>query len=292
MTAGGLDEAIGKLDGLIVDMEAEAGGEVPPLRFDPNDPWAGERSLPPEYVVKVRCPKSGYLMTKPFEAQCPMPDAFVKDNSYLRGMLKPVVKPANQQVASTSGGKPGGKGGDGKKKAVAVGTVEDFTKVLFKVAKVINCEKHPNSDKLLICTLHIGNGETRQVVAGLQKYIPVSELENVLVICVANLKKAKLAGTPSEAMILASEFADSSGVDGRAVKTLVPPAGANPGDVVFLEGMEVPGAFAKQVSSKVWEKVAAGLKVKAGLAHFADKAFCLPTGKVAIPGAPEGAGIR
>ncbi len=65
-----------------------------------------------------------------------------------------------------------------------------------------------------------------------------------------------------------------------------------PGDVVFLEGTEAPAEFAKQVSSKVWEKVAAGLRVNGGLAHFTDKAFCVPAGKVTIPGAPEGAGIR
>ena len=49
------------------------------------------------------------------------------------------------------------------------------------------------------------------------------------------LKKAKLAGTPSEAMILAAEFESGEGV---AVKTLVPPEGAQPGDIVFLEGMQ------------------------------------------------------
>ncbi len=137
---------------------------IKPIRRNGSTPaWRAKKR------VKVRCPKTGYLMTKPFEAQCPMPDAFVKDNSYLRGMINPVVKPANQQVASTSGGKSGGKGGDGKKKAVAVGTAEDFAKVLFKVARVTSCEKHPDSDKLLICKLDIGNGESRQVVAGLQK---------------------------------------------------------------------------------------------------------------------------
>ena len=57
------------------------------------------------------------------------------------------------------------------------------------------------------------------MVAGLQKFIPIPELENILVVIVANLKKAKLAGTPSEAMILAAEFADSTkGPDGISVK--------------------------------------------------------------------------
>ena len=141
----------------------------------------------------------------------------------------------------------------------------------------------------MICKIDLGNDESRQVVAGLQQYLSISDLENVLVVTVANLKKAKLAGTPSEAMILASEF---DGPDGKkTVKTLVPPEGAAPGDIVFLEGMKPAETFAKQVSSKVWEKVAIGLKAKGGVAHFRDKAFCIPAGKITVP-APEGSGIR
>ena len=285
MVAEALDEAIGKLDGLLIGMEKEAeesGVATPVLRFDPDDPWAQERSQPPSYVVKKRCVKSGYLMTKPFESQCPMPEAFVKDNSYLRGMLKPVVKPANQaQGPSTSA-----------KKEKTVGSVEDFARVLFKVARVTSVEKHPNSDKLYVCKLDLGNDETRQVVAGLQKYLSVSDLENVLVVCVANLKKAKLAGTPSEAMILAAEFDHAGGPDGRAVRTLVPPAGAQPGDIVFLEGTKPAETFTKKLSSTIWAAVGLGLNVGKGqCACFKEHPFCVPAGKITVP-APEGSGIK
>jgi len=131
------------------------------------------------------------------------------------------------------------------------------------------------------------------VVAGLQKFIPIPELENILVVIVANLKKAKLAGTPSEAMILAAEFADSTkGPDGISVKTLVPPQGAQPGDIVFLEGMQPQEKYGTRLSSKIWEKVGAGLSVKkGGHACFKDLAFCVSSGKVTVP-APDGTTIR
>ena len=141
-----LDSAIEKIDGLILDMEKDAtssGASLPELRFDPDDPWSQERAPPPPYVVKARCPKTGYLMTRPFEAQCPMPDAFVKDNSYLRGMIKPVVKSKSSQAAapSTSESKPKAK--EGK----SVGEVEDFVKVLFKVR---------SSSSVFFCPILIG----------------------------------------------------------------------------------------------------------------------------------------
>ncbi len=43
-----------------------------------------------------------------------------------------------------------------------------------------------------------------QVCAGLQQYLRVEQLQDQLVCVVANLKPAKLAGEPSEAMVLAA----------------------------------------------------------------------------------------
>ena len=60
------------------------------MRVDPEDPW-GDTINPPPCVYKERCPKTGYLLTLPFETNCPMPEAFVSDNSYLDKILKPVL---------------------------------------------------------------------------------------------------------------------------------------------------------------------------------------------------------
>lgn len=83
-------------------------------------------------------------------------------------------------------------------------TIDDFAKVKFKVAKVINCEDHPKADKLLVLTLKVGE-ETRTVVSGIKEWYKKEDLIGKKVIVVANLKPVKLRGIESRGMILAAE---------------------------------------------------------------------------------------
>lgn len=68
---------------------AAASGGVLVSRTDPDDPWANEVTLPP-WVEKRRCPTTGYWMTAPFESQCPMPEVFKGDTTYLK-LLNPII---------------------------------------------------------------------------------------------------------------------------------------------------------------------------------------------------------
>ncbi|SKC83570.1 methionine--tRNA ligase [Maledivibacter halophilus] len=82
-------------------------------------------------------------------------------------------------------------------------TIDDFDKVDLKVAEVIEAEKHPKADKLLVLKIKVGD-ETRQVVSGIaQNYTP-EDLVGMKVILVANLKPVKLRGIKSQGMILAA----------------------------------------------------------------------------------------
>ena len=83
-------------------------------------------------------------------------------------------------------------------------TIDDFAKIEFKVAKVINCEDHPKADKLLVLTLKVGE-ETRTVVSGIKEWYKAEDLIGKTVIVVANLKPVKLRGIESRGMILAAE---------------------------------------------------------------------------------------
>ena len=88
-------------------------------------------------------------------------------------------------------------------------SIDDFMKVDLRVAKVIVAEKIENADKLLRLEVDLGNGEKRQIVAGVaQKYTPEDLLGRTIVV-VANLKPAKLRGVESQGMLLA---ADAGGV--------------------------------------------------------------------------------
>jgi methionyl-tRNA synthetase len=82
-------------------------------------------------------------------------------------------------------------------------TIDDFSKIDLRVAKVIEAEKVEKADKLLKMKLQVGE-ETRQVVSGIAKYYTPEEMVGKTLILVANLKPAKLRGIESQGMILAA----------------------------------------------------------------------------------------
>lgn len=86
-------------------------------------------------------------------------------------------------------------------------SIDDFFKIDMKVAEIIEAEKHPNADKLLVLKLKVGE-ERRQVVSGIAKHYKPDELIGKKVILVANLKPVKLRGVKSEGMILAADSGD------------------------------------------------------------------------------------
>lgn len=83
-------------------------------------------------------------------------------------------------------------------------TIDDVDKVDLRIAKVIEAEKHPDADKLLVLQLEVGD-EKRQVVSGIAKYYSPEELIGKNVILVYNLKPIKLRGIESHGMILAAD---------------------------------------------------------------------------------------
>lgn len=109
-----------------------------------------------------------------------------------------VVKTAN---AAKAVAKPGNEA-DNETDANLI-TIDDFSKVDLRVAKVIEAEKVEKADKLLKMKLQVGE-ETRQVVSGIAKYYTPEEMVGKTLILVANLKPAKLRGIESQGMILAA----------------------------------------------------------------------------------------
>jgi methionyl-tRNA synthetase len=80
---------------------------------------------------------------------------------------------------------------------------EDFAKIDFRVAEVLEASKVEKSDKLLLLKLKVGTCE-KQVVAGIaQHYDPLALIGKKLVI-VNNLKPVKLRGVMSHGMIMAA----------------------------------------------------------------------------------------
>jgi len=85
--------------------------------------------------------------------------------------------------------------------------IEDFAKVELRVAQVVACEPVPKADRLLKLQLDLGF-ERRQVVSGIAQYYKPEELIGKKLVCVTNLKPAKLRGELSQGMILAASEGD------------------------------------------------------------------------------------
>ena len=83
-------------------------------------------------------------------------------------------------------------------------TIDQFDEFVIKIGEVKEAEKIEKSDKLLKLQVDIGEDKPRQIVAGLAKFYAPEELVGRKVCVVANLQPAKLFGTLSEGMILAT----------------------------------------------------------------------------------------
>ena len=86
-------------------------------------------------------------------------------------------------------------------------TIDEFSKLEIRTAKVLTCERVEGSDKLLLFKLACGK-EERQIVSGIAKYYKPEDLVGKTVVIAANLKPAKIKGILSEGMILSAECGD------------------------------------------------------------------------------------
>ena len=73
-----------------------------------------------------------------------------------------------------------------------------------KVGKVVSAEKHPDAERLLVLQVNVGEGQPRQIVAGIASRYTPEDLVGKTVIVVANLKPAELRGVESQGMLLAA----------------------------------------------------------------------------------------
>ena len=103
-------------------------------------------------------------------------------------------------------------------------TIDDFSKIDLRVAKIIQAEVIPEADKLLKLTLDIGEGRYRQVFAGIKSAYTPESLLGKFTVMVANLAPRKMRFGLSEGMILAAKSPNESGL-----YILEPHEGAKPG---------------------------------------------------------------
>jgi methionyl-tRNA synthetase len=86
-------------------------------------------------------------------------------------------------------------------------TIDDFMKVKFRTAKIIDAEKIKKSKKLLKLQVDTGK-DKRQIIAGIAQHYEPEYLIGKTIVVVANLKPAKLMGHESNGMMLAASTDD------------------------------------------------------------------------------------
>jgi methionyl-tRNA synthetase len=106
-------------------------------------------------------------------------------------------------------------------------SIDDFTKIDLRVAKIVNCEHVEGSSKLLRLTLDVGEGRYRNVFSGIKSAYQPEQLIGKLTVMVANLAPRKMKFGVSEGMVLCASAKDEKANPGLYL--LEPVSGAQPG---------------------------------------------------------------
>jgi len=129
--------------------------------------------------------------------------------------------PVEQAPPATESIAPGGE-------AIAPAiSIDDFTKIDLRIAKIVNCEAVAGSTKLLRLTLDVGEGKMRNVFSGIASAYQPADLIGKLTVMVANLAPRKMKFGISEGMVLAAGHGNEKAQPG--IYVLEPTAGAQPG---------------------------------------------------------------
>ncbi len=147
--------------------------------------------------------------------------------------------------------------------------LEDARRVALRAGTILEAGPHPEADSLIVCKLDCGDtneageaAEPRTVVAGLAGKIPFDKLTNRKVVCITNLKPAKMRGIESGAMLLAAS--DGKEGDEETVELLDVPDSVPNGELLSFESMEPcepDGMLKSKGALKVWDRVKAKLRV-------------------------------
>ena len=140
---------------------------------------------------------------EPNEAAVPVPDLKIEV-----GAIAADLAPGGEAIASTI-------------------TIDDFTKIDLRIARIVACEKVEGSTKLLRLTLDAGEGKMRNVFSGIASAYQPDQLVGKLTVLVANLAPRKMKFGVSEGMVLAASHSDEKANPG--IHVLEPWPGAVPG---------------------------------------------------------------
>jgi len=113
------------------------------------------------------------------------------------------------------------------RKIETINLIDPFSRIDLRVVEIEGVEDHPHAENLYV--LKIDAGEERQIVAGLKKYYSKEDLLGKKIAVLCNIKPAFIKGVESEGMLIAADNKKDIGLIF---------AKGNPGDKIFIEGVE------------------------------------------------------
>jgi len=136
-------------------------------------------------------------------------------------------------------------------------TQPEICKLEFKVGQITKVWIHPNADKLYCEEIECGEEKPRQISSGLRPFYTLEEMEGRRLLVVSNLKTKKLAGIPSQGMVLcaANDTNDQ-------VEFIEPPAEAPLGEIITFTDLPPPEPFsgAQVEKKKVFQACVEGMR--------------------------------
>lgn len=170
----------------------------------------------------------------------------------------------------------------------------EVSQIDFRVGTVVSCEKHPDSDKLLVETIDLGEDEPRKICSGIANFYSPDQMAGKRVVVVSNLKARKIGGIPSNGMILcATKKDDPESESLSALQVVDAPEGVEAGErvVIEVEGFSHGEAAApnRVGKKKLFEKVAPHLCTNAeGTVCYKTSPFMTTAGPCTAVNVTEG----
>lgn len=290
--------SINQIDKMIHNLEGLTG--APPLKMDPDDPWFSLNLVQSQTVSKVHCKDCGYYYTTPFERECvickfkpgavqvPQFELNVEEikKRALPSSLAASATSSSSSSSSSSSEAPTEAPAAKQKHPTQPQAVDRKVYKLANtvVAKLTNCKKHPEADKLIIADANLGGGVTKTLVTGLIPSYSPEDLEGRLVCTVINLKPKTMVGVLGHVML----FAATDPREEHKYVLLDPPAGSEAGDKIYPEGVDLGGAdAAAQIPPKQWEKVVSGFKIRGEKAWYFEFPLVTARGVITCLNVPD-----
>jgi methionyl-tRNA synthetase len=96
-------------------------------------------------------------------------------------------------------------------------SIDEFARVDLRIAQILKAERVPKADRLLRLEVDAGEGQPRQLLAGIAAWYEPESLVGRKIVVVFNLQPRTLRGLESRGMLLAA----SIGEDGKPVLVTV-----------------------------------------------------------------------